>query len=110
MQSVVSLPSDLRLPFRGLFLLLNPSPIMSPLTAALAVPLAQPKWHRRGLSEYSFGEKVVRVHPDEDGADGFFVALFEVRARWDLGFTQHDRIRVRVRYCMRTINIVVRCE
>jgi len=38
---------------------------------------ALPGWPRRGLGRFAFGEDVVRVHPTEDGTDGFFVAVFE---------------------------------
>ena len=36
-----------------------------------------PSWPRRGVAGLVDGaEKLVRVDPDEDGTDGFFVALF----------------------------------
>jgi 25S rRNA (cytosine2278-C5)-methyltransferase len=36
------------------------------------------EWHRRGLhGVYPWVDKVVRVHPELDDSDGFFVALFE---------------------------------
>ena len=47
--------------------------------AALGFRLADPfpAWHRRGVPGLVEGaEKLVRVDPDEDGTDGFFVALF----------------------------------
>lgn len=46
---------------------------------ALGFRLADPfpAWHRRGVAGLVEGaEKLVRVDPDEDGTDGFFVALF----------------------------------
>ena len=36
-----------------------------------------PKWHRRGLGEYS---SCVRVDPKEDKTNGFFVACFQRKA------------------------------
>lgn len=47
--------------------------------AALGFRLADPfpSWHRRGVPGLVEGaEKLVRVDPEEDGTDGFFVALF----------------------------------
>lgn len=47
--------------------------------AALGFRLADPfpAWPRRGVAGLVEGaEKLVRVDPDEDGTDGFFVALF----------------------------------
>jgi putative methyltransferase len=44
---------------------------------------ALPGWPRRGLAGLVEGaEKLLRVDPDEDGTDGFFVAVF---AREDSG-------------------------
>lgn len=37
---------------------------------------ALPHWQRRGLKSYSWADRVARVHPDLDGGDGFFVAVF----------------------------------
>ena len=36
---------------------------------------AMPSWERRGLSQYSQGEKFVRASAEEDWCNGFFVAL-----------------------------------
>mmetsp|Transcript_2592 Transcript_2592/g.9469 ORF Transcript_2592/g.9469 Transcript_2592/m.9469 type:complete len:530 (+) Transcript_2592:303-1892(+) len=41
-----------------------------------------PRWPRRGLPGVEGHDKLVRVHPSEDHAEGFFVALF-VRAEGD---------------------------
>jgi 25S rRNA (cytosine2278-C5)-methyltransferase len=38
---------------------------------------ALPGWKRRGLREFPWADAVVRVHPELDCADGFFVAVFE---------------------------------
>lgn len=38
---------------------------------------ALPGWHRRGLPVVEGSEALVRVDAEEDGADGFFVALFD---------------------------------
>lgn len=39
---------------------------------------ALPQWPRRGLEgTYAWSERVVRVHPELDETDGFFVAVFE---------------------------------
>ncbi len=46
---------------------------------ALGFRLADPfpAWHRRGVAGLVEGaQHLVRVDPDEDGTDGFFVALF----------------------------------
>jgi 25S rRNA (cytosine2278-C5)-methyltransferase len=51
-----------------------------PFAIELGLDLAPvlPKWYRRGLQElYPWVDKVVRVHPELDASDGFFVALFE---------------------------------
>lgn len=41
---------------------------------------ALPQWPRRGLpGTYEWADHVVRVHPDLDGTDGFFLALFVQR-------------------------------
>ena len=38
---------------------------------------ALPQWHRRGLQgSYGWADKVVRVDPELDETDGFFVAVF----------------------------------
>jgi putative methyltransferase len=38
---------------------------------------ALPQWPRRGLlGSYDWADKVVRVHPELDATDGFFVAFF----------------------------------
>lgn len=50
-----------------------------PAAAAAGFRLADPfpAWPRRGVPGLVAGaEKLVRVDPDEDGTDGFFVALF----------------------------------
>jgi hypothetical protein len=47
--------------------------------AALGFQLEDPfpAWHRRGVEGLVAGAgRLVRVDPDEDGTDGFFVALF----------------------------------
>lgn len=36
-----------------------------------------PVWHRRGRAGVPGAERLIRVDPDLDGTDGFFVALFE---------------------------------
>ena len=51
-----------------------------PLATKLGFSLVQtlPRWPRRGLAGvHEWADKVVRVHPELDGTDGFFVALFE---------------------------------
>ncbi|PRW56905.1 phosphoglucomutase PGM3 isoform B [Chlorella sorokiniana] len=61
--------------------------------AALGFRLADPfpAWHRRGVPGLVEGaEKLVRVDPDEDGTDGFFVALF-VRDGEDCGGGQQQQ-------------------
>lgn len=46
--------------------------------AGLSLVHALPFWHRRGLTTlFPWGDKVVRVHPELDGGDGFFVAVFD---------------------------------
>ena len=35
-----------------------------------------PGWHRRGRAVVPGAERLVRVDPDLDGTDGFFIALF----------------------------------
>lgn len=46
--------------------------------AGLYLDHALPFWHRRGLTAlFPWAEKVVRVHPELDGGDGFFVAVFQ---------------------------------
>jgi 16S rRNA C967 or C1407 C5-methylase (RsmB/RsmF family) len=50
-----------------------------PHAAAMGLSLgtALPQWPRRGLhGSYDWADKVVRVHPELDGTDGFFAALF----------------------------------
>lgn len=50
--------------------------------AGLSLVHALPFWHRRGLTTlFPWGEKVVRVHPELDGGDGFFVAVFDRHSR-----------------------------
>ena len=36
-----------------------------------------PGWHRRGRALVPGADRLVRVDPDLDGTDGFFIALFE---------------------------------
>jgi hypothetical protein len=35
-----------------------------------------PSWHRRGHPVLKGADKLVRVDPEEDATDGFFIALF----------------------------------
>ncbi|MFH4981962.1 hypothetical protein AB6A40_008671 [Gnathostoma spinigerum] len=40
---------------------------------------AYPKWIHRGSSNYAFGRKCLRAHPDTDLTNGFFIAVFKRR-------------------------------
>lgn len=50
--------------------------------AGFELQRALPQWPRRGLrGTHDWADCVARVHPDLDGTDGFFVALFVRQAR-----------------------------